>query len=445
MRLRLFFSFVIITVITLVGVAYFAIQGSGRLVQEFVGRGGLLGAEKFVVDLELYYQQNQSWQGVEQLFASRGQGTGRGRAGGNLGLVDNQGNFLYPVNSNYTSEERAALLENGIKLQEDGRAVGYLVHLGDTALSGQQLVESMIQLIRRASLNAALIAGVISLVLALAGSYLLQKPVADLIQVVESIASGDLTRRAIVKSPQEMKRLADSFNAMADSLQRAEQNRRDMTADIAHELRNPLAVQRANLEAIQDGIYPLSQASLEPLIEQNRLLNRMVEDLRTLALADAGELSLITRPTHLKALLERTVDRFKIEAGEKMVNLNLLLPDTSLIMELDPERIEQILHNLIQNAIRFTPPGGVVQITLQTGQSWVTITVHDSGPGIPPESMPFVFERFYRADPARDRTEGTTGLGLSIARKLAEVHHGSLTAQNHPDGGALFTLKLPVA
>ena len=114
-------------------------------------------------------------------------------------------------------------------------------------------------------------------------------------------------------------------------------------------------------------------------------------------------------------------------------------------MELDPERIEQILHNLIQNAIRFTPPGGVVQITLQTGQSWVTITVHDSGPGIPPESMPFVFERFYRADPARDRTEGTTGLGLSIARKLAEVHHGSLTAQNHPDGGALFTLKLPVA
>ena len=445
MRIRLFFSFGIITVITLVSVAYFAIQGSGRLVQEFVGRGGLLGAEKFVSDLEWYYQQNQSWQGVEALFAARGQGAGRGRAGGNLGLVDAQGNFLYPASSNYTPEEIAALLENGIKLQEDGQVVGYLVHLGESALSDQQLVESMVQLIRRASLNAALIAGVISLVLALAGSYLLQKPVADLIRVVESIASGDLTRRAMVSSPQEMKRLADSFNAMADSLQKAEQYRRDMTADIAHELRNPLAVQRANLEAIQDGIYPLSQASLEPLIEQNRLLNRIVEDLRTLALADSGELSLITRPADLKALLERTAEHFKFEAGEKMVDLKLLLPDNSLVIDLDVERIEQILHNLIQNAIRFTPPGGVVEIAMQNMPSWVEIAVHDSGPGIPAESLPFVFERFYRADPARDRTNGTTGLGLSIARKLAEVHHGSLTAQNHPAGGALFILRLPLA
>ena len=444
LRFRLFISFGIIALVALLGVAFFAIQGAERLVQDFVGRGGLLGAENLVNELEQYYLENQSWQGAESLFSSRGQGEGRGRGGGNLGLVDQQGNLLYPPNSNINPEVLESLVEGGVRLVVGGETVGTLVHLVESALNSQEFSENMVKIITQAALNAAMIAGVISLLLALAGSFLLEKPVSELTTVVESIARGDLTRRVAVKNPEELKRLGDSFNDMADSLQMAEQNRRAMTADIAHELRNPLAVQRANLEAIQDGIYPLSPASLEPVLEQNRLLNRLVEDLRTLALADAGELSLVKRPTDLKILLQSTAERFSADAAGKSISLVLNLADSLPSINLDPERIVQILHNLLQNAIRFTPQGGVTEVSLQWEKSWVEISVHDSGPGIPAESLPYLFDRFYRADPGRSREDGTTGLGLSIARKLAEAHRGSLTARNHPQGGALFILKLPV-
>jgi signal transduction histidine kinase len=444
LRFRLFISFVIIAMVALFGVAIFAIQGAQRLVQDFVGRGGLLGAENLVNELEQYYQENQSWQGAESLFFSRGQGEGRGRGGGNLGLVDGQGVLLFPPNTSVSPEILQSLVDGGVSLVVDGEKVGTLVHLVESAINSQEFSQSMVNLITRAALNAALIAGVISLLLALAGSYLLERPVSELIKVVESIAHGDLTRRVEVKNPQELKRLGDSFNDMAASLQRAEQNRRAMTADIAHELRNPLAVQRANLEAIQDGIFPLTRASLEPVLEQNRLLNRLVEDLRTLALADAGELSLVRRPTDLRNLIQGALERFNVDIAGKNISLNHKLPHDLPLVNIDPERIVQILHNLLQNAIRYTPQAGVIDVALSVDGPWVEVSVHDSGPGIPPHSLPHLFERFYRDDPGRGREDGTTGLGLSIARKLAEAHAGTLTARNHPQGGALFVLRLPM-
>jgi signal transduction histidine kinase len=218
-----------------------------------------------------------------------------------------------------------------------------------------------------------------------------------------------------------------------------------MTADIAHELRTPLAVQRANLEALQDGVYPLTAENLAPVIEQNHMLTRLVEDLRTIALADAGQIELERAPTDLTVLVQRMVERFQPQASSQQVSLSFIPPAISIPqISADPIRLEQVLTNLLSNALRYTPDGGHINLALSTTDGSVRLSIHDSGPGIPEESMPYIFERFYRADKSRARAEGGTGLGLAIARQLARAHGGDLTATNHASGGALFTLILPV-
>jgi signal transduction histidine kinase len=258
-----------------------------------------------------------------------------------------------------------------------------------------------------------------------------------------------------VRGRDELSTLARTFNEMAGSLQRSEEARRAMTADIAHELRNPLAVQRANLEALQDGIYPLTAENLEPILAQNQLLTRLVEDLRTLALAEAGQLHLECVPTDLADLVQRVVERFSAQANLRGVVLETgresgaTPPENPPRLIVDPGRVEQILGNLLSNALRYTPEGGSIKIGLSplpaNGQPQaVLLTVQDSGPGIPQEALPHLFERFYRVDRSRSRLEGGTGLGLAIARQLAEAHGGDLKAANHPQGGAVFTLTLPL-
>jgi signal transduction histidine kinase len=228
-------------------------------------------------------------------------------------------------------------------------------------------------------------------------------------------------------------------------LQQAQKSRRDLTEEIAHELRTPLAVQRANLEALQDGIYAPTPDNLASILEQNILLSRLVDDLRTLALAESGELPLEAMPTELIPLVHRIVDRFRSQAEQTQVEL-LVSSDQEIEqpLSLDPMRFEQILNNLLSNALRHTPPGGKIWIASQVSLDNVELTIRDSGPGIPAEALPHIFERFYRADRSRSRTEGGTGLGLAIALNLAQHQGWDLKASNHPQGGALFTLSLPL-
>ena len=257
------------------------------------------------------------------------------------------------------------------------------------------------------------------------------------------MAEGDLSVRVDKKGTAELLTLGNVFNHMALSLEEAEQNRRAMTADIAHELRTPLAVQRANLEAMQDGVYELNPENLSKILDQNRLLTRLVADLRTLSLADAGELKLEKSKTDLSSLVKRVAERFEMQAGQKGIGIEISVPPTGKIFNLDAQRVEQIIHNLLQNALRYTPAGSKVSVSLEYQGTAALIRVHDSGSGVPQESLPYIFERFYRADRSRSREEGGTGLGLPIARRLAEAHGGTLQAENDPQGGAVFTLTLP--
>ncbi len=449
MRIRLLISFTLIVLVSVIGVVVIFRQGATNEVRAFMYRGGMSGSGGLVAELENYYARNRSWQGVERLLVTPGRGQGQGRGGQGAGmmnqhlrLADEAGVLIYDTAGSPTGSQLAATeLASAIPLTSNGQVIGYLLPDGGTGFSRAD-ENFLVSRINRAALIAGLIAAGLSLLLASFLAYRLLHPIRELTQAAEHLALGDLSQRVRVRGKDELATLGDTFNQMAVSLQHAEESRRAMTADIAHELRNPLAVQRANLEALQDGIYPLSAENLAPVLEQNELLSRLVEDLGTLALADAGQLELERVNTDFPALVRRVVDKFRPQTDSQQIELTFSTRGLCPTLSLDPLRIEQILGNLLSNALRYTPQGGRIEVNTNCTATSAQLTIRDNGPGLPEADLPFIFERFYRVDKARSRSEGGTGLGLAIARQLARAHGGSLTAANHPQGGAQFILEL---
>jgi signal transduction histidine kinase len=255
---------------------------------------------------------------------------------------------------------------------------------------------------------------------------------------------GDLTQRVHVRTRDEIGALAHAFNAMAEGLSVFEQLRRQMVTDIAHELRTPLTNIRGYLEAVRDGVVLPRPEVIDSLYEESLVLNRLVEDLQELALAEAGQLRLRRQPVAIGEIAERTLAALPPQtAGGPAVRLEL--PAALPLVDADPERVGQVLRNLITNAQHHTPPEGMITISAQAGQTEVEISVSDTGAGIAPEYLPFVFERFYRADQARARSTGGAGLGLAIVKQIVEAHGGHVAANSAPGAGATFRSTLPCA
>ncbi len=372
MRLRIILAFLIVITIALSAVFIFAQQATTEQVRAFLGRGGWMGTSELVPQLEEYYQSQGSWDGVESLF----QNTGRGRQGSGAGknqpagsgpffnnsLVDSDGKIIYSTvlaADTVVPEER---LKSGVPIEVDGVIRAYLLPVSGSVSPGPEFEEALLTIIQQAIIKAAWISGVIALVLALVLATILIRPVKSLTKAANRLATGKLDTRVNVKSPTELAALGKTFNQMAQSLEDAEKNRKVMTADIAHELRTPLAVQRANLEALQDGVFPLNTESINQVLSQNILLTRLVEDLRILALVDAGELRLEKRPTDLAGLVEETAERFRAQALENKITLTVEAESPLPMVEVDPERIQQVIYNLLQNGLRYTPSGGTVRI-----------------------------------------------------------------------------------
>lgn len=361
-------------------------------------------------------------------------------------LTDENGVIVYsPVEGDIGMTVANSALINAIAIVNDSNEiVGYLIPAGGNPDLPKNLETQLLSRIQQATMIAALISGGIAIILALILAQVILKPVKVLTRAAESMAQGNLDQRVTIKGKDEVAVLGRTFNQMATSIQAVEAQRRSMTSDIAHELRTPLAVQQANLEALQDGVYPLTVATLTPVVEQNRLLTRLVDDLRTLALADSGELSLNRRPINLPELCSQVVLRFEAAMAHTGIQVRQVAEAGIPLVMADPERIEQILHNLLQNAQRYTPSNAVVDVKLFTEDNMVVVQVSDHGLGIPEAELEKIFERFHRVEKGRDRIKGGTGLGLAIARKLAEAHGGSLSASNDPEGGAVFSLRLPL-
>ncbi len=450
MRLRLFLAFALVVFVAIASVLLITRQGTASEVHTFMARGGMMGLDSLASELEGYYQANGSWQGVGVLLQNARPGQGMGMMMGQgqgpwMRVADAQGSVVADNQNAPQGKLSSGDRQGAIELHDaSGTVIGYLAAQGSAgAASEQQLLASL----AHAGWIAAGIAGGLALVLALLLSYRLLRPVGDLTRAAAKLASGDLSQRVVVRTKDEIGALGMAFNNMAASLEQANQARKAMTADIAHELRTPIAIQRAHLEALEDGVYPLTIENLQPVLEQTGSLTRLVEDLRTLALADAGELALERSPVDLPALVQRVVERFQPEAERQGIRLEVeTAPQDQTLarLSLDSGRIEQIVNNLLSNALRYTPEAGVVRVCVGRQGDWAEMRVADSGPGIPAEALPRLFERFYRADKARSREAGGSGLGLAIARQLALAHGGDLTAANRPEGGAEFILRLPV-
>jgi two-component system OmpR family sensor kinase/two-component system sensor histidine kinase BaeS len=408
--------------------------------------GGMTGAAELTDLLTDYYQANNGWGGVEAFLEEQllgtgmmGSGHGAGGPGGMMGarllLADAEGTVLFnqgmPAAQSLSSSQQSTALE----LTVDGDVVGYLSLGGGLGVEEQQVVERL----DRAIILAALAGGGAALLLAAVFIAGLLRPVRQLTQAAQKLGAGDLGQRVAIGSHDEIGDLAGAFNEMAGSLEGAEQRRRELTAEIAHELRNPLAVMQARMEGLIDGVYPATEEELKPALEQTRLLNRLVEDLRLLALADEGQLGLDRQSLDVASLVRDIVEAYRPRADQAGVDLHAGQGlGATILLNVDAGRLSQIVGNLLDNAIRHTPPGTTVVVDLEASQNKVRLMVQDQGPGIAPEDLPHIFKRFYRADSARSRQAGGSGLGLAIARKLTEAHGGMISASNLPGGGAKF-------
>jgi len=399
--------------------------------------------------LESYYRANGGWAGVESVMQRpRFEKTRAEWSRQPIALLDAERNLIFGLGEFASGKSAPARGEvRDVRLQDGEKTIGWLI-IGRLAPPAPDRTKTPEEALRQRIVGAIAWATVGAIGLALiVGAVLartLARPIQELTDATRLLAKGELGKQVPIRSQDELGQLAASFNTMSADLARTSETRRSMTADIAHELRTPLAVQRAQLEAMQDGVYPLTADGLQVAIDQTEILSRLVDDLRTMALADAGELTLEVSEIDPGELLDAVGERFRPQAELANVKLSVQRPVGRLaVIKGDRVRLEQILNNLLSNALRYTPEGGSVDIRLQITDAVVAITVKDTGPGIPPESLPHIFDRFYRAEKSRSRSEGGTGLGLAISRQLAHLHHGSLTAANATAGGAEFTLTLP--
>jgi signal transduction histidine kinase len=290
---------------------------------------------------------------------------------------------------------------------------------------------------------AVLIAGLSALLLALMFANTLLKPLDTLKAVAGRMEQGDLSQRVSIESKGEIGALAHAFNTMADSLSRSEQVRRNLVSDVAHELRTPLMNIRGYLELLQDQVLEPTPETLGSLYEETSLLSRLVADLQDLSLAEAGQLRLARRPVSLEEVTSQAAQMIQPHLARKNLALHVHIPPDLPCVEADQERIAQVLRNLLSNAIIHTPSEGEISITATTIESLVKICVQDTGVGIAPEHLPYLFERFYRADSSRARATGGTGLGLAIVKQMVQAHGGQIVVESLPGKGACFTFTLP--
>jgi len=403
----------------------------------------------FIKNMAGYYQyNNDSWDGVTQFAAHQGP-QGPPNQGGQhqlslFVLVDQQGIVLvpgpdYPLNNPVSPSQRA----KGTPVMVNGQTVGTVLVDGNPpplSPQDQQILASTQQALILGSLAAFLIA--LGLGLFLARS--LTRPVRELTTALHAIADGELQQAVPVRSRDELGALSTAFNQMSADLASANQQRRQMTADIAHDLRTPVTVISGYLEALRDGVLPPTPERFAILYEESQHLQGLIEDLRTLSLADAGELTLRRQPIAPATLLHRIAAIYAHQAEQQGIALRVAAHEQLPALHVDADRMVQVLSNLVSNALRYTPTGGSITISaVQSGEDML-LSVQDTGQGIAPATLPHIFDRFYRADNARAQSQGESGLGLAIAKALVEAHGGSVSAASVPEAGATFTIRLPV-
>ena len=432
-------------------------------VQEFQRLSLEQAQSRFVSEMSTYYQFNGSWLGVTEYLRQRanqpvqplpaGQRPPLNNPGApvqelpkaaNLvfAVVDASGMVVVPAGP-YRLRNQVALesLADPAPVLVNGEIVGYVVATGDPP---ELDVREQRYLARtdQALLYSALGATAIALLLGIWLARTLTRPLGELTAAIRAMERGQLEQRVAVRSSDELGELAGAFNQMSAELARSNQARRQMTADIAHDLRTPLTVIAGYVEALRDEVLAPTVERFTTIYSEVLHLQHLVEDLRTLSLADAGELRLQRQPVEPQALLQCSAAAHAQLAAQKGVALDVELAPDLPSVQVDTERMAQVMGNLVSNALRHTPEGGRVTLSAQAIAGQVLLRVQDTGEGIPADALPRVFDRFYRVDSSRQRTEGESGLGLAIVRSLVEAHGAQVSVESAPGQGTTFTIAL---
>jgi two-component system, OmpR family, sensor histidine kinase BaeS len=444
LALRLTLAFLFVGVIGVVLVAVLVAVRTRAEFDRFVASRDQVLLAEALVD---YYTVNGSWDNVGESL-SRNRYLARRMPSVVLLDADQQVIWgLRPGMRRLAAHE----VDLTMPLEVDGRTVGYL--LFNTPLLPVVAINQVppeTDFLRRVSWATTLSAAGAVLTALLLGGLLartLTRPIRELTAATRAMAGGALGRQVTVHADDELGELATAFNQMSSDLARASQLRKQMTADIAHDLRNPLSILRGYTEGLQDGRIQGSPQLYAIMHSEVRHLGHLIDDLRTLSLADAGELPLQRRAIDPKALLERTALAYLLPAQENGVAVRVEAPDDLPSISVDGERFTQVLNNLVTNALRHTAQGEVV-LGATAVDDRVALSVRDSGEGIPAEDLPFIFHRFYRADKARprgvtlDEDGSASGLGLAIAKAIVEAHGGAIQVASTPGQGAIFTITL---
>ena len=306
------------------------------------------------------------------------------------------------------------------------------------------LEESFLYRTNLALLYAALGASALALLLGIVLARAITHPIRDLTKAIRAVAGGDLKQNVIVRSKDELGELANAFNQMSTDLDRLVKSRRQMTADIAHDLRNPLTVIGGYVESIHDGVLKPTPERLDAIQTEVQHLKRLVEDLRILSQADAGKLSLHLVAVSIPVLLEQTIQSYRALTVKQKIALKVDAPAGLPEIPADPDRLAQVLGNLITNSMRYTHPGGEITLQAKREAKSVVLTVSDNGKGVPSDALPYIFDRFYRVDDARSGGD-ESGLGLTIAKSIVEAHGGSVEAESLPGKGTSIKIVLPIS
>ena len=439
---RLSIAFVFVAAISALAVAVLATSVASSQFQQYVARRDTLTQSGLLDSIAAYYETTGSWRGVEAVLAQfSGRGQGRGRPP--LLLADAAGSIVYDernqrAGSTLTTSER----DSSLPVEMNGTTVGYLLlgtqGRGTLATTEQDFLDQL----QNTLLVAALMAAGLGIAIGLVISRTVSRPLSQLAQAARAFAAHNWDQRVKVGGTEEVAEVSFAFNAMADSLQQAETLRRNLMADVAHELRTPLTVLQGNLRAMLDGVYPLERGEIATLYDETRLLNRLVDDLRELALAEAGQLKLNLQSIDLAALIGSTTANFMPVVEERGLTLEAKI-EQAVEVRADPDRVAQVLRNLIANALWHTPPQGRIAVEARPSDRGWRISITDTGEGIAPEDLPHVFDRFYRAAQPRTRHNGGSGLGLAIAKSLVEAMGGQIGVESELGRGSRFWFTLP--
>ncbi len=437
LRVKLLVSFFLVIAIAVGTIAYIASNSAINQFDRYVSQDQAERYQRLALTFSNYYRYMGDWEEVSQLTEKVSKMYDE-----RILLTDPSGEVLSDTGAQLT----------GTEVGQNWSSKSLRLSVGDVQIGRiyiktqkrSPLQKTFINSVNKSVFTGGLIGGIAGIVLALLFSRNILKPIRELTQATKKMKGGDLDQQVEVRSGGEIGRLGEAFNELAQRLKEQKTLREEMVSDVAHELRNPLSNIQGYLEGLKEGMVEPSERVFESLHQQSLVLNRLVNDLRDVNRAKAGQLQLDRKEVVLEDIIGKEAKALKTRAEDKGISLREELNESTLV-KADPERVTQVIRNLLDNAITHTPEGGEITLETHTSSGEAVTTVTDDGPGIPQEDLAHIFDRFYRVDKSRSRGTGGTGLGLTIAKEIVEAHGGEITAKSEEGEGATFSFTLPLS